>query len=177
MEQPRPLSFFLCLRRKTRSARRKETRRFSREELRTSKNVPPTRLAGVFRERSLLQQTLHPKTLRVSVPPSPPCLAPQAPPSREKPYLISIRDGPRGSRGFFHGGERVGMPLENIDFSVISWHGLMGGGRGFPMIGKKVSNGWKNCGDFSNGWKTFFQWLEKTGKFSNDWKKFSGVFQ
>ena len=37
MEQPRPLSFFLCLRRKTRSARRKETRRFSREELRISK--------------------------------------------------------------------------------------------------------------------------------------------
>ena len=39
--------------------------------------------------------------------------------------------------------------------------------KSFPMIGKKVSN----------GWKTFFQWLEKTGKFSNDWKKFSGVFQ
>ncbi len=78
MEQPRPLSFFLCLRRKTRSARRKDTRRFSREGLRTSKNLPLTRLTGVFRGRSLLQQTLHPKTLRVSVSPSPPCLAPQA---------------------------------------------------------------------------------------------------
>jgi hypothetical protein len=30
---------------------------------------------------------------------------------------------------------------------------------------------------FSNGWKNFFQWLEKTGNFSNDWKKVSGVFQ
>ena len=37
MEQARPLSFLPCLRRKTRSARRKETRRFSREELRISK--------------------------------------------------------------------------------------------------------------------------------------------
>jgi hypothetical protein len=32
---------------------------------------------------------------------------------------------------------------------------------GFPMIGKKVSNGWKSRAEFSNGWKIFFQWLEK----------------
>ena len=34
----------------------------------------------------------------------------------------------------------------------------------FPMIGKKVSNGWKNSVDFSNDWKNFsplFQRLEK----------------
>jgi hypothetical protein len=30
----------------------------------------------------------------------------------------------------------------------------------FPMIGNKVSNGWKNRPVFSNDWKTFFQWLE-----------------
>ncbi len=70
MGQSRPLSFSLCLRRKTRSARRKETRRFSREELRTSKNVPPKRLSGVFRGRSLLRNYFEGVGRRV---PSPPC--------------------------------------------------------------------------------------------------------
>ena len=31
---------------------------------------------------------------------------------------------------------------------------------GFPMIGKKFSNGWKNWPEFSNDWKKCFQWLE-----------------
>ena len=46
--------------------------------------------------------------------------------------------------------------------------------KSFPMIGKKVSNGWKkvfqwleNSAVFSNDWKKSFQWLEK---FSNGWK-------
>ena len=94
MGHARSRSFLPCLRRKTRSPRRKETRRVCREELRTSKNIPRKRLSSVFRVRSLLQQTLHPKSLRVSVPPFPPCLAPQTPPSRENPYLISIRGSP-----------------------------------------------------------------------------------
>ncbi len=94
MGQARSLSFLFCLRRKTRSARRKETRRCCREELRASKNVPLKRLSCVFRVRRLLQQTRHPKSLRVSVPPFPPCFAPQAPPSRKNPCLISIPASP-----------------------------------------------------------------------------------
>ncbi len=99
MEQVHPHSFLLCLRRKTRSAQRKESRSFCREEFHTFQKAPLKRLSGVFRVRSLLQQTLHPKSLRVSVPPSPPCLAPQAPPSRANPCLIRIRSSPRQARG------------------------------------------------------------------------------
>ena len=90
----RSSSFPLCLRRQTRSARRKETRRFCGEELRAQKNVPVKRLSDVFHVRRLLPQTPHPKSLRVSVPPFPPRLAPQAPFPRDSPYLTGIRVRP-----------------------------------------------------------------------------------
>ena len=46
----------------------------------------------------------------------------------------------------------------------------------FPMIGKKVSNGWKICVIFSNGWKIFFQWLDNFGLFFQRLEKFFGGF-
>ena len=46
----------------------------------------------------------------------------------------------------------------------------------FPMIGKKVSNGWKICAIFSNDWKIFFQWLENFVRFFQRLEKFFGGF-
>jgi hypothetical protein len=57
--------------------------------------------------------------------------------------------------------------METAMFSVISkvdgaWRGRRGLNQAnrrtrgsFPMVGKKVSNGWKNRGGFSNDWKNF----------------------
>jgi hypothetical protein len=33
--------------------------------------------------------------------------------------------------------------------------GCKGRAESFPMIGKKVSNGWKKCPGFSNDWKNY----------------------
>ena len=73
----------------------------------------------------------------------------------------------RRERGGAGGGRRNGV-LANL---------LARGEKGdFPMIGKKVSNGWKICAVFSNGWKTFFQWLENLGRFFQRLEKFFGGF-
>ncbi|MBR3581870.1 MAG: hypothetical protein IKO01_00325 [Kiritimatiellae bacterium] len=44
----------------------------------------------------------------------------------------------------------------------------------FPMIGKLFSNGWKKPPNFSNDWKTFFQWLENRPGGGPAWSPVAG---
>ncbi len=139
MGQARSLSFLSCLRRKTRSARRKETRRFSKEELRASK----TSLSSVCPAFSVCEgsSNKHPiqnllrasflRALRVSrreppVPllPCPPLLPSSSPPlPRPPPRLPRPLPPPRSPSNLPRDiKENIAVPLTFPSLSPPAFH-------------------------------------------------------